>query len=52
MGIQIAERPGASDFGQLHRWMKLAGTLSAAMISAQAADTWRGPILRYSIDRL
>ena len=52
MGIHIAESPTALDFARLRRWMKLARASSAAIVSAQATDVQRGPILRYGFDRL
>jgi uncharacterized protein len=52
MGIHIVETPSALDFARLLRWMNLAGARSAAIISAQAPDPQRGPILRYGLDSL
>ncbi len=52
VAVAVAESPNPGDDARLHRWMKLAGTQSAAVISLRARDQTRGPILRYTLDQL
>jgi hypothetical protein len=52
MAVGVAESPTPADEARLERWMALAGTRNAAIVSNRIREQRRGPILRYSLDQL
>lgn len=52
MGVAIVEVPNPTDEARLQRWMNLAGSRSAAMVSFRCREQQRRRIFRYTFDQL